>query len=149
MKQLASGKTCSECGVALIEFALLVSGLLGLCLGFVGFAFAITNAITLSACAQAGARYGTAEGNSNDTAGITAAATKAAYGLSGLSVKPSTWCACSAGGGAVSCSTTCNTYDLPIQYVQVQTSASIPLLFRFAGIPLNIQMSSSATMRAK
>lgn len=138
-----------ERGSAIIEFAVCISALLLLFLGVVDFSMAIARSMLLTGSAEAGARYGAADGNANDIAGMTAAASKAAYGVSGLTVKASTWCACSAGGGMVSCTTTCNTYDLPIQYVQTQTSATVPLLFRFSGIPLAIQLSGSATLRAR
>jgi Flp pilus assembly protein TadG len=142
-------RTRSERGSALLEFSLLASGLLLLCLGFIDFSLAIGKAITLMSAAQAGARFGAAEGNSNDTAGMTTAAQKAAYGITGMTVNTTTTCSCSAGGSVVSCSTVCNTYDLPVQYVQVQTAASVPLLFNFAGIPLNVKMSGSARLRAR
>jgi hypothetical protein len=138
-----------ERGSAIIEFALLVSGLMLFSLGVADFSIAITKEIALSASAQAGVRYAAAEGNSNDIAGMTVAAIKAGYGINGLTVKPSIWCACTAGGSKVSCSTICNTYDLPAQYVQVQSTAFVPILFNFAGIPLNIPMNASATMRAR
>jgi len=149
MKQSSIKRAQRERGAALIEFALLVSSLLLLCLGFVSLSLAITQSITLTACAQAGARYGAAEGNANDTSGMTAAANKAAFGMSGMTVHPKTWCACTAGGSQVSCTSTCNSYDLPVQYVKVQTSATIPLLFHFAGIPLNIRIAGNAVMRAR
>jgi hypothetical protein len=110
---------------------------------------AISTSMAISGAAEAGARYGTSEGNSNDTAAMASAATNAATSVSGMTVTASTWCVCSVGGSTVPCSTICNTYDLPIQYVAVQTSASIPLLFHFAGIPMTIQMAGKASMRAR
>ena len=40
-------------------------------------------------------------------------------------------------------------YDLPIEYVQVQTSATVPILFRFAGAPLSIPLNGVSTLRAR
>jgi len=139
----------AESGSSLIEFSLLITVLVLLLLGVVDFSLAIRQAMTVSGAAQAGARYGAAEGNANNTAAMAAAALSAANGVSGMTATANTWCTCSEGGTIVSCSSICNTYDLPFQYVQVQTSATIGLLFRFSGIPLNITLSGTATLRAK
>ena len=111
---------------------------------------AVTKQMALNAAAQAGVRYGASEGNSSDAAGMSTAATNAAASISGMIVTPSTYCTCSEGGALVNCTTTlCNTYDLPMQYVKVQTSATVPLLFHFAGIPLNIGKTATAIVRAR
>jgi Flp pilus assembly protein TadG len=138
-----------ERGSAIIEFALLIMVLMLLFLGVVDFSMAITKAVVISGAAEAGARYGASEGNSNNTAAMAGAATSSAGTVSGMTATASTWCVCSVGGAVVSCAITCNLYDLPIQYVEVQTSATIPLLFHFAGIPLNIQMNGLAILRAR
>jgi Flp pilus assembly protein TadG len=149
MNRCSTKKAQLARGSGLIEFALLSSSICLLTLGIVDFSLAITNAINVTSAAQAGVRYGAAEGNSNDTDGMAAAAARAASEVPGITAKAITWCACSAGGSPVSCSTVCNMYDLPAQYVQVRTSASIPLFFKFPGIPLSIPMAGSATMRAR
>jgi Flp pilus assembly protein TadG len=139
----------SERGSALIEFSLLITVLMLLLLGVVDFSLAIRQAMTVNGAAAAGARYGAAEGNANNTANMASAALNAANGVSGMTATATTWCSCSAGGTVVNCSITCNTYDLPIQYVQVQTAATLPLLFRFPNLPLSIGINGSATMRAR
>ena len=135
-------------GSVIVEFALLITFLLLFFLTIVDFSKCTSDSMALDAAAQAGARYGAAEGNSNDTAGMATAATAAAPAVSGMAITASTFCTCTSGGALVSCATTCNTYDLPIQYVKVQTSVTQPLLFHFGGIPLNIQMTATAVLRA-
>jgi len=145
-----SKRKLRQSGSAVVEFALLISFLLVFFLTIVDFSKSISDSMALDAAAQAGARYGAAEGNLNDTAGMSTAATAAAPAVSGIAVTASTFCTCTSGGALVNCATsTCNTYDLPMQYVKVQTSASVPLLFHFGGIPLNLQMSATAVLRAQ
>jgi Flp pilus assembly protein TadG len=138
-------------GSALIEFSLVITVLMLLALGVFDFGLAIEQGITVLAAAHAGAEYGATEGNSNDIVGMQNAAASAAPGLANFSVIASTWCTCSVTTGiAVNCSTTvCNTYDLPSQYVQVQTSAAMPILFGFAGSPVSIPLSGVSTLRAR
>jgi Flp pilus assembly protein TadG len=138
-----------ERGSALIEFSLLISVLLLLFLGIVDSAIAVRQGMVVANAADAGALYGASEGNANNTAGMATAALNAATGVAGMTASATTWCSCSAGGTNVSCSSTCSTYDLPMQYVQVQTSATYYVLFRSSGIPLSIGLSGSATMRAR
>jgi len=145
----SSKRKSHQRGSATVEFALLISFLLVLFLTIVDFSKSTADSMALDAAAQAGARYGAAEGNLNDTSGMGTAATAAAPAVSGMAVTATTFCTCTSGGSTVNCSTaTCNTYDLPMQYVKVQTSATVPLLFHFGGIPLNIQMSATAVLRA-
>jgi Flp pilus assembly protein TadG len=138
-------------GSALIEFSLVVTVMLLLALGVFDFGLAIQQGIQVSAAAHAGAEYGATEGNSNDIVGMQNAAAAAAPGISNFSSIASTWCTCSVTSGVtVNCTTTlCNTYDLPIQYVQVQTTANVPILFRFTGLPLSIPLGGVSTLRAK
>jgi len=140
-----------ERGSALVEFSLVITVLLLLALGVFDFGLAIQQGITVMGAAHAGAEYGAAEGNSNDIVGMQNAALAAAPGLVHFSVIASTWCTCSVTSGvAVNCTTTiCNTYDLPVQYVQVKTSAAVPLLFGFAGSPMSIPLSGVSTLRAR
>lgn len=139
----------AERGSGLIEFTLLILVLMLLALGVFDFGLAIQQGIVVSAAAYAGAEFGAAEGNLNNTVGMQTAALKAAPGL-GITANATSFCTCSAGStNTVSCTTLCNTYDLPIQYVQVQASVTVPVLFRFAGLPLTIPLSATSVLRAR
>ena len=121
-----------------------------LTLGVFDFGLAIEQGIVVAAAAHAGAEYGAADGNANNTSAMVTAALNAAPGLSLVTATATTWCTCTSGGTTtVSCASLCNTYDIPIQYVQVKTDATIPVLIRFAGLPTTIVLSSSSTLRAR
>ncbi len=68
-----------------------------------------------------------------------------------LAAVATTWCTCSVNSSVmVNCTTaTCNTYDLPIQYVQTQATATVPVLIGFPGLPLNFSLSAVSTLRAR
>jgi Flp pilus assembly protein TadG len=136
-------------GSMMVEFSLIATLLMVMFLGVIDLAVLMQQAMTATLAAQAGARYGASESNANDTTGMTNAAKAAAATISALAVTSTTWCTCSPGGAAVGCATTCNTYDLPLQYVQVSASVTSSLLFGFSGLPASIQLSDKATLRAK
>jgi Flp pilus assembly protein TadG len=146
MTRRASGR-----GSGLIEFALLVLILMLLALGVFNLGLAIEAGDTISAAARAGAFFGASDGNANNTSGMQNAALNSATGLTAsMTANASTWCTCTAGSATtVSCTSLCNTYGPPIQYVKVQTSATIPLLFNFPGVPLTIPLGASFTLRAR
>jgi Flp pilus assembly protein TadG len=132
-----------------VEFAFMVPVLMLLTLGVVDFGLIIEQGIAVSAAAHAGANFGAVEGNANNTSGMQSAALAAAPGVTMVAVA-TTWCTCSVNSSTiVSCTIVCNTFDLPLQYVQVKTSASIPMLFRFSGLPLNVQVAGSSLLRAR
>jgi len=138
-----------ERGAVVIEFALMILVLMLLALGVIDFGMAVQQGMVVSAAAHAGAVFGVGEGNANNTSGMQSAAQSAAQGLVAITATASTWCTCSAGGTAVSCSSLCNLVDTPIQYVQVQTSATVPMMFRFTGLPASIPLTGNATLRAR
>jgi hypothetical protein len=95
-----------------------------LALGAADFGLIIEQGIAVSAAAHAGADFGAVEGN--------------------------TWCTCSVNSSTVVvCTSLCNTYDLPVQYVQVQTTTTVPMLFRFPGLPLNVSLGGYSILRAR
>jgi Flp pilus assembly protein TadG len=138
-----------ERGSGLVEFTLLILVLMLLALGVFDFGIVIQRGMAISAAVRAGAEFGAADGNANNTAGMISAAQSAAPTISSLHVSAATWCACTPNGTTVSCGSLCNTYDLPIQYVQVNAGASAPVMFRFPGIPRYISLAGSSTLRAR
>jgi len=143
-------KARSQRGTGLIELALLFTTLMLLLLGVVDFALAIQAQMVVSEAACAGAHYGEFQGTSPNTTMMQTVATNAAGGISGFSALATKWCACSSGGTAVSCSATCgsSTYG-PIVYVQVVTSATASLLFKYTGIPLTVPLSGVCILRVQ
>jgi Flp pilus assembly protein TadG len=143
-------KAGSQRGTGLIELALLFTTLMLLLLGVVDFALAIQAQMVVSEAACAGAHYGEFQGTSPNTTMMQTVATNAAGGIPGFSALATKWCACSSGGSAVSCGATCpsSTYG-PIVYVQVVTSATASLLFKYTGIPLTVPLSGVCILRVQ
>ena len=139
----------SQRGSALVELALLFSLLLLLLLGVIDFALVTQQAMVVSEAAYAGAQYGAISGNSTNYAQMQTIATNSAKGISGFSATASQWCACSPGGTAVVCTTTCSGYGAPVAYVQVITTATASLLFRYTGIPLTVPLRGVCVLRVQ
>jgi Flp pilus assembly protein TadG len=139
----------SQKGSALIELGLVFTLLMMLMLGVIDFALVTQQAMVVNEAALAGAQYGAISGNSTNYTTMQNIATKSATGISGFSATASKWCACSAGGTSVSCASTCTTYGTPVAYVQVITTATATLLFRFTGIPLTVPLRGVCVLRVQ
>ena len=137
-------------GSSLLEFSLIVPLVVFMFLGVVDLGLAITQAMVVTGAAEAGALYGTLAGNTSDFAGMTTAATNSANGLSGFTVtNASNWCSCTSAGTAVSCSSSCSNSASPIEYVQVQTSATVSVIANYPGLPTSIALKGSSIMRVQ
>ncbi len=138
-----------EAGSALVEFTFIVPVFMLLTLGVVNFALAIEQGIAVSAAAHAGAEYGAVEGNENNLIGMQTAATVSTNAVT-ISAAASTWCVCSVNSSTiVSCTSICNTYDLPVQYVQVRTTATVPVLIPYTSLPANVKLAGLSILRAR
>jgi len=138
-----------EAGSTLIEFTFVVPVFMLLTLGVVNFALAIEQGIAVTAAAHAGAEYGAVEGNQNNLIGMQTAASVSTNAVT-ISAVASTWCTCSVNSSAiVSCTSICNTYDLPVQYVQVKTTATVPVLIPYMSLPGNVKLAGSSILRAR
>jgi Flp pilus assembly protein TadG len=150
-----------EGGAALIEFCLLINVFLLMAMGVCDFAIVIEQGMVVTAAARAGAEYGASEGNFNDLAGMQTAAANSAKTIASMTATATSWCACTAGGIAVSCASTCSAYsptyptiqiqniDQPIHYVQVHTAASMPVLFGWVSIPLTVPLAGNSIVRSQ
>ncbi len=141
----------SEKGSALLEFSLIVPLLVLMFVGVVDFGLAISQAITVTQAAEAGAQYGTLAGNTADFPGMVSAATRAANGLSGFSVTPYpyAWCSCTPAGTVVSCSSSCSNSASPIEYIQVGTTATVSVLANYPGLPTTITIVGRSILRVQ
>ncbi len=138
-----------ERGSALIELSLIFTMLMMLMLGVIDFALVTQEAMVVSEAAYAGAEYGAVSGNSANLSAMQTIATQSATGVSGFTAAASVWCSCSPGGSSVPCSSTCTTYGTPAQYVQVITTATPSLLFKFTGIPLTVPLRGVCVLRVQ
>jgi Flp pilus assembly protein TadG len=139
----------SQRGVALVELALLFTLLMLVLVGVIDFALVTQQAMVVSEAAYAGAEYGAMAGNSTDLTGMQTIATNSAKGLSNFAVTATKWCACSPGGTAVSCGSTCVSYGTPVAYVQVITTSTASMLFRYTGVPLTVPLRGVCVLRVQ
>jgi Flp pilus assembly protein TadG len=135
-------------GSSLVETALLTPALLLMMLAVVDFGRAYYLAMEVAGAAHAGAEYGVQ--NPADTTGIKAAATSDAPNLPNLAVTtPAYGCECSDGTSySANCSSTPSCTTNYVYRIDVQTSAAYKPLFPWPGIPSNLNLSSSASMRS-
>jgi len=139
----------TQLGSASIELGLLFTVILLLFLGVIDFALVTQQAIVVSEAAYAGAQYGAISGNSSNFAIMQSIATTSATGISGFAVAATKWCACSPGGASVSCSSTCTSYGTPVAYVQVVTTATASMLFKYTGIPVAVPLRGVCILRVQ
>ncbi len=105
----------------------------------------------VTSAARAGAQYGVQDlSAANDSAGMIGAALTDMNAVSAdLSVQTArTYCECTT-GGEVACDTTCSDGGFAPQYVEVQIGQDIELLFGYPGVPENITVESTSSMRVR
>ena len=159
MIRASAGMLKAESGGALVEMALCIP-LLGapLLIGTVETGIVIYESIEVSNAAHAGAAYGMMSSTfAADSAGMTAAAKgEAGDGSNILSVAPTTFYACSQSIGGTHYTTqsaansACTgTSNHSLQFVQVNTSASIPIPFRVPGLPTSFNLTATSVMEVE
>lgn len=136
-----------ERGQSLLEVAFVVPVLLLLMVGLIEIGRFAYYSILVSNAAHAGAQYGAQNLiASGDTNGIRQAAKNDGQvpGIT-MTVTPVQLCGCTstALGGCPSGGGCTN----PLVYVQVTASETVNSMFRYPGIPRNIALSSTVTMR--
>ncbi len=137
----------SESGVALIEFALFLPILAFLFVGIVDYALEIQEILQIQEAAAAGAAYGIIPGNQTNLTGMQTAAQKAAADVTGFNATAADVYTCTPGGAAVTSATTCPGYGTPITYVQVTTTATIPVYLAYPGMPSSLTLHGQAIYR--
>jgi Flp pilus assembly protein TadG len=149
----------AENGGALVEMALCIP-LLGapVLIGTVETGMALYDSIEVSNAAHAGAAYGMMSSTfAADSNGMTAAAKGEAADLGSLLiVTPTTYYACSqsiAGAQYTSQSaanSACTgTSNHSLEFVQVNTSATVPIPFRVAGLPTSYTLTATSVMEVE
>lgn len=138
-----------ESGTALIEFSLFLSILVLVFVGVVDYALEIQQAMQVTEAAGAGAAFGAVPGNQKNFTGMQAAATSSAPGVNGFSVTAADIFTCTPGGAVVLSSASCTGYGTPIEYVQVKTSATVPALLAYVGMPASLALKGTATYRVQ
>ena len=136
-----------EEGSALIELCLLAPIIFVVFLAATDLCFYIQSSIVVNDAASVGARFGSVAGNQTNTSGMQAAAMTAANGLSGFTATATSYCTCNPGGSQISCNSSCPSLPTPVEYVEVTTHATVPVLFKVTSIPASIQLSATSILR--
>ncbi len=136
----------SEAGSVLVEFSLMLPILVLLLVGVADLGLGVQQAIVVSEAAHAGTAYSSLPGKSSDTAGMKSAANAAAGSLSSFNASATNWCSCGAGGTHLSCPITCSGGSL-MEYAQVTTTATVPVLLGYPGLPAGFSLSGFSVVR--
>jgi Flp pilus assembly protein TadG len=147
--------TRNDIGQALVELALIFPIFILLLLGAAEFGYLAYAAIEVTNAARAGVAYGAQSHiTASDYSGMQTAATNDGPNLGGLSATATNFCACSSAPSTqVSCSTvTTNCSPAPLhslEYVQVNTTATISPLFNYPGLSKTHTLTGQAIMRVE
>jgi Flp pilus assembly protein TadG len=135
-----------------VELALMFPIFILLLIGAAEFGRLAYAAIEISNAARAGASYGSLTHiTASDFPNIVAIAKKDAANLTGVTATAVNSCACSSGGTIV-CSTALTTCPSPariIEYVKVNTSATVDPLFHYPGLPRTFALTGQAIVRVE
>lgn len=141
--------TGAESGQALVELALVAPLLCMVLIGLAEFGRFAYFAIEVSNAAHAGVQYGAQNHvTASDTAGMQTAALNDGSNVSGLTAAPSHFCQCSDGTASTCLATDCTTSRI-IEFVQVNTSATVSPMFSYPGISKSLTLTGQAIMRVE
>ncbi len=138
-----------EIGQAVIELALMLPIFVLLLVGGAEFGRLAYASIEVSNAARAGVAYGAQNHiTASDATGMQQAATNDGANVSGLSATGTHFCSCSNGTASTCLPTDC-AGALIVEYVQVNTSASVNPLFYYPGLPRIFTLTGQAVMRVE
>jgi Flp pilus assembly protein TadG len=138
-----------DAGQSLVEVAILFPVLILLLIGAVEFGRLTYAGMAVTNAAHAGVQYGAQNHiTALDNAGMQQAATTDGKKVSGISASGSHFCACSNGAASTCLPTDCSGARI-IEYVRVNTSATVNPLFHYPGSPATFNLTGQATMRVQ
>lgn len=152
---LRRGRFRRECGQGLLEVAMLTPLLLLLTLGAIEIGRYASKSLSLGNAARAGVAYGAQDHfYATDDAGITKAACQDFEGQNtcSLSITKAYVCQCDNGGTVNATPIDCGTGSCPsgtreVVSLQVTAGGTFTSLFNYPGIPSQVTVTRSATMR--
>jgi Flp pilus assembly protein TadG len=139
----------SESGASLVEFAILLPVMVFLLMGVIEIGRYTYFAILAANAARAGAQYGSQNTTTaDDITGMSEAATADEGSVPQFSPSPTPLCAVN-GGAPAQCAASAGSGPAAgtVYYVQVVVTGTFTTLFHYPGIPNNIPITGSATMR--
>jgi Flp pilus assembly protein TadG len=135
-----------DAGQSLLELALTLPLFVFILVGTAEFARFAWASIEASNAARAGVQYG-AQNH------ITASDNSGMQTASGLTATPTHYCVCSTAASTVSCTlpltTTCPSPATLLEFVQVNTSATVTPLYRWPGLPTTFTARGFALMQVE
>jgi len=138
-----------ETGSALVEVAIGVTICITMVLGAAELGRVAYAGIEVSDAARAGVQYGAqSRTNAADLANVTAAATQDAPDVKGMTATASYFCVCSNGNSSTCAVTDCSTSRI-IEYVQVNTTATVDPQIYIPGLPKSYKLTGKAVMRVE
>lgn len=151
-KSLSSPKSrfANRRGGALLEIAVAMPMLILIAIGVIDYGRVYYTSVTVANAARAGAEWGstTYYAYAFDNAGQQGFAQLDGANAALDSVRASTACRCP-DGSSVGCSTACAGYGDARVFVTVRAYKKVNLFLKYPGIPTSINVSRSATFRAK
>ncbi len=136
-----------DSGQAFVELALSMTILVLLLTGAAEFGRLAYAGIEVSNAARAGVGYGAQNHiTASDNAGMQSAATNDGSNVAGLTATATHFCSCSNGNASTCAPTDCAGARI-IEYVQVNTTASVDPLFHVPGLPRTYTLNGQAIMR--
>jgi Flp pilus assembly protein TadG len=147
MNNMTKGNARDCRGSALVELALVAPIFVLLLTGAAEFGRLAYAAIEVTNAARAGVAYAAQSHiTASNTAGIRQAARNDGSDVTSLSATSRFFCACSNGNSSTCLPTDCSGARI-IEYVQVNTSATVDPLFYYPGLPKTFTLRGRAIMR--
>jgi Flp pilus assembly protein TadG len=140
----------SESGASLVEFAILLPVMVFLLMGVIEIGRYTYYAILAANAARAGAPYGSQNTTTaDDITGMTNAAIADEGSVPQFSPSPTPLCSTNGGATLSTCAAAGSNGPAAgtIYYVQVVVTGTFTTLFHYPGIPNNVPITGSATMR--
>ena len=138
-----------DIGQAFVELALVLPIFVLLLVGAAELGHLAYASIEVSNAARAGVQYGAQSHiTASDYAGMQMAAVNDGSDVTVLSATASHFCSCADGSVSTCASGDCSASRI-LEYVQVNTSAAVPTLFHYPGIPPTLTLTGQAVMRVE
>jgi Flp pilus assembly protein TadG len=136
-------------GSALVELALTAPILIMLIIGVAEFGRFAYMSIEVANAARAGVQYGAQNHiTASDTTGMRNAAIADAANVPGISATPQHSCKCLNGTASTCLPTDCTGSQI-VEFVQVDTTATVTPMFNYPGVSRSLTLNGRAIMRVE
>lgn len=148
-KRRAALRWRSQSGQSLVELALVLPIFILVILGVAEVGRMAYASIEVANAARAGVQYGAQSHiTASDYAGMEQSALHDGFNLTGLTATAQHFCSCSDGSASTCSPGDCSSSRI-IEYVQVNTSATVAPLFHYPGLSKTLTFHGQAIMRVE